>query len=91
MVDLRAWYRECLAEFYRILRKRGVLIVKCQDCVNGGKQHFNHVYLINEAEKLGYKTKDIFILVAKNRIVGPSIKRQRHARKYHCYFLVFKK
>lgn len=91
MVDIWKWYRECLIEFYRILNDKGVLIFKCQDTVSSGKQWFSHVYIINEAEKAGFYCKNIFVLLAKNRIIGHNHKNQKHARKYHSYFLVFEK
>ena len=87
--DLWVWYEQCLKEFYRVLEPNGVLIFKCQDTVSSGKQWLSHVHIINEAEKLGFYTKDLFILLAKTRIVGHNHKNQKHARKFHSYFLVF--
>jgi hypothetical protein len=46
---------------------------------------------MNEAEKNGFYTKDLFILVAKTRMIGHNHKIQKHARKFHSYFLVFVK
>jgi tRNA G10 N-methylase Trm11 len=89
--DLWEWYDKCLAEFYRVLDKKGILIFKCQDTVSSGKQHLSHVHIINEAEKLGFYTKDLFILLAKNRIQGHNHANQKHARKFHSYFIVFEK
>jgi tRNA G10 N-methylase Trm11 len=89
--DLWDYYDESLSEFYRITKLGGVLIFKCQDTVSGGKQHLSHVHIINQAEKIGYYTSDLFVLLAKNRIIGHNHKMQKHARKYHSYFLVFKK
>lgn len=83
-------YKEALQEFYRILKDDGVLIFKCQDTVSSGKQYLSHIYIINEAIKLGYYPKDMFILTAKNRILG-LCKQQLHSRKYHSYFIVFQK
>ena len=87
--ELWAWYKKCLFEFYRILENKGVLIFKCQDTVSGGKQWFSHNYIMSEAEKIGFYCKDMFILTAKNRIIGHNHHNQKHARKYHSYFLVF--
>jgi hypothetical protein len=89
--DLWAWYDLCLAEFYRILKPSGVLIFKCQDTVSGGKQWISHNHIINKAEGLGFYTKDIFILLAKNRMTGHNHTKQQHARKFHSYFLVLVK
>jgi hypothetical protein len=87
--DLWEWYDKCLLEFHRILKKNGVLIFKCQDTVSSGKQHLSHVHIINKAEELGFYSKDLFILTAKNRIIGHNHQVQKHARKFHSYFLVF--
>ena len=75
----------------RVLRKNGVLIVKCQDEVSAGKQWLTHVEIINKYEEFGFYTKDLFVVVRNNR---PSVSRlitQKHARKNHSYFLVFVK
>jgi len=74
------------------LKGDGILIFKCQDKVSSGKQYFSHNFIMNEAEKIGYYTKDMFILLAKNRIVADwQLKNQKNARKFHSYFLVFEK
>jgi hypothetical protein len=89
--DLWKWYSECLVEFHRVLEPNGTLIFKCQDTVSSGKQWFSHLFIMNEAEKLGYYNKDLFILLAKNRIIGHNHSNQQHARKFHSYFIVLKK
>ena len=89
--DLWKWYSECLAEFHRILEGGGILVFKCQDTISSGKQHYSHVHIINEANRLGFKNIDLFVLLAKNRMIGHNHKIQKHARKFHSYFLVFKK
>ena len=89
--DLWKWYSECLEEFYRILEPNGTLIIKCQDTVSSGKQWFSHLYIMNEAERIGFYNKDLFILLAKNRIIGHNHSNQQHARKFHSYFIVLKK
>lgn len=90
--ELHEYYKNSLIEFYRILKKEGILVFKCQDKVSSGTQYMSHVYIINEAEKIGFYTKDLFLLLAKNRIIPDwQIKNQQHARKFHSYFLVFQK
>lgn len=78
-------------EAYRVLRKNGVLIVKCQDEVSANTQRLAHVEIINEFEKIGFYTKDLFIVVRPNKPAVSRIKQQNHARKNHSYFLVFVK
>lgn len=89
--DLWKWYDECLVEFYRTLSPNGVLVFKCQDTVSSAKQHLSHVHIINEAAKNGFYCKDLFILLANNRMIGHNHKIQQHARKFHSYFIVFVK
>jgi len=78
-------------EAYRVLRKYGVLIVKCQDEVSANTQNLTHVEIINEYQSIGFYAKDLFILVRPNRPAVSRIKKQEHARKNHSYFLVFVK
>lgn len=90
--ELHRFYKSSLAEFYRILKEHGILIFKCQDKVSSGKQYLSHVFIINEAVKIGFYPKDLFVLLAKNRIVADwQLKNQKNARKFHCYFIVFEK
>lgn len=88
---LWSFYREALAEFYRILSDGGVLIVKSQDTVNCSLQWLSHVEIINCAIKLGFYPLDLFVLLARSRLIDNRWKNQQHARKFHSYFLVFRK
>ena len=87
--ELWGMYHEALKEFYRVLKVGGVLVVKCQDTVDSGKQCLSHVEIINTALMLGFYPKDLFILLARNRLIGDTHGNQQHARKYHSYFIVF--
>lgn len=78
-------------EAFRVLKKKGVLIIKCQDEVSAGKQWLTHVEIINEYETYGFYTKDLFVVVRNNRPGVSRLKNQVHARKNHSYFLVFVK
>ncbi|HJP91496.1 MAG TPA: DNA methyltransferase [Pyrinomonadaceae bacterium] len=75
----------------RVLKNQGVFIVKCQDEVSANRQNLTHVELIAEFEKLGFYTKDLFVVVRQNRPGVSRLKKQVHARKNHSYFLVFVK
>lgn len=90
MSDLWQWYNVCLGEFYRVLAKGGIVVVKCQDVVSQRVNFFSHCYVLNSANAHGFYAKDLFILLAKNRIRG-KWKKQSHARKYHSYFWVLSK
>lgn len=90
--ELHQFYIDSMIESYRVLKDNGILIFKCQDKVSGGKQYMSHVFIMNEAVKIGFYPKDLFILLAKNRIVADwQLKNQKNARKFHSYFWVFQK
>lgn len=78
-------------EALRVLREQGTLIVKCQDEVSANRQNLTHVEIINEYERLGFYTKDLFIVMRQNKPGVSRLKKQVHARKNHSYFLVFVK
>ncbi len=78
-------------EALRVLRKRGILIVKCQDEVSANRQRLTHVEVINRFQGQGFYCKDLFVVVRKNRPTMSRVKKQVHARKNHSYFLVFVK
>jgi len=89
--DVWELYWKALVEFERVLKTYGVVVVKCQDFINGRNQYFSHTVIMNYAVKLGFYPKDLFILLSKNRPTPWSIKKQEHARKFHSYFWVFGK
>jgi len=78
-------------EAYRVLRRYGVLIVKCQDEVSANVQRLTHVEIINEFQSLGFYAKDLFVVIRPNKPAVSRVKKQEHARKNHSYFLVFVK
>lgn len=88
---LYKFYQESLREFHRILSAGGFLIFKCQDKVSSGKQYFSHCFVWQVAQEEGFYPKDLFVLLAKNRVVANWQRNQQHARKYHAYFWVFEK
>lgn len=90
--ELHQFYIDSMKEAYRILKNDGILIFKCQDKVSSGKQYMSHVFIMNEAINLGFYPKDLFILLAKNRLVADwQTKNQKNARKFRSYFWVFQK
>ena len=90
--ELHQFYIDTLKEANRVLKDQGILIFKCQDKVSQGKQYMSHIFIYNEAVKLGFYPVDLFILLAKNRLVAEwQVKNQKHARKFHSYFWVLQK
>ena len=90
--SLHQCYAEMLKEACRVLKPGGILIFKCQDKVSSGKQYMSHVFVMDTAVKTGFYPKDLFVLLARNRLVADwQAKNQKHARKFHCNFWVFQK
>lgn len=93
--ELTDHYVETIIESHRLLEKKGILVIKCQDIVHNHKLHPTHINIVNWAEGL-FRLKDMFILAAKHRMAippteGHAKKVQRHARIHHSYFMVFEK
>lgn len=90
--ELYQFYFDSIVEFSRILNKNGILIFKCQDKVSSGKQYMCHCDIYNMAISNGFVVEDLFVLLAKNRLVADwQLKNQKHSRKFHSYFWVFRK
>jgi len=83
-------YAQAYIEAYRVLKRGGFLIVKCMDQVMSGKQTWMHTELFRLGEILGFKVKDLFVMVANST---PTMRHtiQKHARRNHSYFLVLTK
>ena len=79
-------YQQAGLEAYRVLRDRGVCIVKCQDEVCSNRQRFTHVEIMRDYEQMGFTSEDLFVVVRQNRPGVSRTKRQVHARKNHSYF-----
>jgi tRNA G10 N-methylase Trm11 len=87
--DLEKLYKKALEEFYRILISGGILAFKSQDYTDS-KTTLTHCYVWQWAIEYGFKTEDIFIKFVNNRLWNKSLK-QRHSRKFHTYWFVFRK
>lgn len=79
-----------IALAYRLLNPNGILVMKTQDFLEQGKQEWVALYVIQQAQKLGFDLLDQFFLVAKTKLLKTAY-RQMCARKMHSYFLVFRK
>lgn len=89
--ELAALYQDALREAYRVLADKGILVFKCQDKVSSGKQHMTHCQVYIWAITLGFQPLDLFVLLAKSRLIANWQRNQKHARKFHSYFWVFQK
>lgn len=84
-------YFTAAKEAFRVLRPNGTYIVKCQDEVCANRQRLTHVELINELERLGFVTEDLFVILRNGKPGVSRLLKQAHARKNHSYFIVFLK
>ena len=79
-------YFKGAAEAYRVLKPKGIYIVKCQDEVCANQQRLTHVEIINELGTMGFVVEDLFVVLRKNKPGVSRMLRQIHARKNHWYF-----
>lgn len=89
--ELEDHYRGTISEAYRVLKRKGKMIFKCQDIIHNHRMHCTHANVITWAEGEGFRLVDLFVLLAKHRMPGPQKGTQRHARIWHSYFLVLEK
>jgi hypothetical protein len=84
-------YFRTAREAFRVLKRNGIFIVKCQDEVCSNRQRLTHVEIINELTVHNYVCEDLFVVMRTNKPGMSRVIKQRHARKNHSYFLVFRK
>lgn len=89
--NLTHTFRPFLKEAYRVLRKDGVLFCKIADYVHGHRYQWAHIEVVNAAAEIGFTPCDCIIKVRKGPITDPRWKKAHHARRQHCYWLVFRK
>lgn len=82
-----ALYLAGILEARRVLRRKGVLFIKCQPAVADHQQKMTHVQLMTVLPMIGFRIEDEFIL---KQTVTPLMRHatQQHARKNHSYLLV---
>jgi tRNA G10 N-methylase Trm11 len=80
-------YASGILEAARTLRPKGIIIVKCQDEIEGGKQRWSHMEIVSLLEMFGFEVIDLFVLV-QTSIPVMRQPEQQHARKNHSYALV---
>ncbi|HQU47075.1 MAG TPA: hypothetical protein VNH11_27670 [Pirellulales bacterium] len=89
--NLTHTFRPFLAEAYRVLRPNGVLFCKIADYVHGHRYQWAHIEVVNAAAEIGFTPCDCIIKVRQGPITDPRWKKAHHARRHHCYWLVFRK
>jgi len=84
-------YPPFLAEAYRVLRPEGILLAKIADYVHGHRFQWAHIELVSAALEVGFTACDCIVKVRKAPIKDPRWKTAHHARREHCYWIVFRK
>ena len=82
---------EMLALSYRLLKDKGLLVIKTMDIYHNGRQYWVSDYVVTKAIETGFVLIDKFILLSKSKLLSPSGRVQHCARKWHSYFFVLKK
>jgi SAM-dependent methyltransferase len=89
--NLSHLYPPFMTEAYRVLRPKGVLFCKIADYVHNHRFQWAHLEVIKAAVEVGFVACDCIVKARKNPIVDPKWKTAHHARRQHCYWLVFRK
>jgi SAM-dependent methyltransferase len=84
-------YPPFVKEAYRVLRPEGILLCKIADYVHGHRYQWAHIDLIQAASKVGFCPCDCIVKVRRGPIIDPRWKKAHHARRQHCYWLIFRK
>jgi len=88
--ELESMYKKSLQEFYRVLVGGGIVAFKCQDYTDS-RTTLTHCFVHNWAIETGFTTEDLFTMAFKGGRVWNSNLTQKHARKYHSYWIILRK
>jgi SAM-dependent methyltransferase len=84
-------YPPFVREAFRVLKAEGLLLCKIADYVHNHRYQWAHLELVRAAVEAGFCACDCIIKTRKGPIVDPKWKLAHHARRHHCYWLIFRK
>jgi SAM-dependent methyltransferase len=84
-------YPPFVKEAYRVLEPQGVMFCKIADYVHGHRFQWAHIALIEAALEVGFTACDCIVKLRKGPIIDPKWKNAHHARRQHCYWIIFRK
>jgi hypothetical protein len=89
--DIIQLFRDGMIEGHRILKPGGLMLVKCKDEIESGKQKITHIEIHDIAvNELRMEVQDTFVPTQKQPVMYGG-QPQQHAWKNHSYLWVFKK
>jgi len=80
-----------VGEAYRVLVPEGILFCKITDYIHNHRLQWAHIDLVQAAAVVGFVPCDCIVKIRKGPIVDPKWRTAHHARRRHCYWLVFRK
>jgi SAM-dependent methyltransferase len=89
--NLSHLYPPFLTEAFRVLKPEGILFCKIADYVHGHRFQWAHVEVLTAAVARGFTACDSIVKIREGPIISPRWKTAHHARRQHCYWLVFRK
>jgi hypothetical protein len=84
-------YAAFVREAHRVVREEGILLCKITDYVHNHRLQWAHLEMVRAATDAGFKACDCIVKIRGAPIVDPKWKTAHHARRQHCYWLVFRK
>jgi len=89
--NLTHLYLPFVREAHRVLEPGGILFCKIADYIHDHRYQWAHIELMKAATSVGFCACDCIVKVRKAPIIDPKWKRAYHARRHHCYWLIFRK
>ena len=89
-VETQADMNAGLAECYRVVKRGGIVLIKCQDYVSSGKLWCGTLHTANYAEMLGFEIVDRLEHLSGTR-PQPDGRRQVHARRNYSTLFVLRR
>ena len=89
--ELSEHYQLSIKEAARILKHKGIMVIKCQDIVHNHKLFCTHAHILNWSSEF-FRLKDLFVQAATHRMPAPNRRgTQKHARIFHSYWIVLQR
>jgi hypothetical protein len=84
-------YPRFAMEAYRVLKSEGILFCKIADYIHNHRMQWAHIDMVIAARSVGFTPCDCIIKVRKGPIMDTNWQTAHHARRHHCYWLIFRK